>query len=216
MYRSLLAAALLWAPLALAKPTLVYKPPPGDDEDKPVATEVTVTLQGTDIALKAVFNREPFGDACKNRCANASFFLDTDNNTGTGLQAGPKAAATGADLVITVQGAREYKETGSDPFLKVKVRALDASARTVEAGTTIVEMDNRREAERVQVEENTLYFLFDSTLADLPTAKEMRVIYQPPGRSAVKGVAKGMGGAIEGKGKKIQVLRAGTEEGKEK
>ena len=211
MLRPALALGLLSATVALAKPTLTFKPPAGEEEERPVATEVTVTLQGSDIALKAVFNREPFGDSCRNRCANASFFLDTDNNTATGLQAGPKAASTGADLVITVQGVREYKERGSDPFLKVKVRSLDAAARNVDQGQLVVELDNRREAERVQVEENTLYFLFDSTLADLPTGKEMRVVYQPPGRNAVKGMARGMGTGPERGGKKIQVLRAGSE-----
>lgn len=214
MIRPFLALGLLSASVALAKPTLVYKPPAGEEEDRPVATEVTVTLQGTDIALKSVFNREPFGDSCRNRCANASFFLDTDNNTTTGLQAGPRAASTGADLVITVQGVREYKESSSEPFLKVKVRSLDAAARNVDQGQLVVELDNRREAERVQVEESTLYFLFDTTLTDLPTGKEMRVVYQPPGRNAVKGMARGMGTGPERGGKKIQVLRKGSADDK--
>src|SRR6476646_9236393 len=88
---------------ASEKPCINYKAPPSTEDDRPVATSITVGPQGSDYAFKVDFNKEPWGEACKNRCANATIFLDTDNDKRTGLklpaqQDGKDAPETGADL----------------------------------------------------------------------------------------------------------------------
>src|SRR5205823_14550338 len=141
------------------KPTITFKAPVAEDE-RPLASEILVGPEGSDFAFRVDFNKVPWGDTCKNRCANTTIFLDTDNSTATGLQLpDKKAPETGADLSLTIQGAREYKDTSADVLLKVKVREYSDSARTVDDGETLAELDHRRDPERVQVDEKTVYVL---------------------------------------------------------
>src|SRR3954468_4408926 len=111
----LLLLAFPLSALGGEKPCIAYKVPPNaDEDDRPVATAITVGPQGSDYAFKLDFNKEPWGEGCKTRCANATVFLDTDNNKATGLKLpqkddGKDAPETGADLAVTVQGLREYK-----------------------------------------------------------------------------------------------------------
>ncbi|MFL5318306.1 MAG: hypothetical protein ACJ790_01520 [Myxococcaceae bacterium] len=191
---------------AFAKPTLNYKAPAEEEDERPVATEVTVAPQGSDIAFKLVFNRMPWGDECKNRCANVTLFVDTDNSTSTGLQLGPKAAETGADLSVNVQGVRDYKEKSADVMLRAKVRTFGSDATGVEQGEVLTELDNRHDTDRVQSEENTVYVLVDATSAALPSGKQMRVIYHPPGQSPIKGMTNGM---LAGGSGKVEVFKKG-------
>src|SRR5262245_49373126 len=113
--RCLLLLALL--PLtarATEKPCITYQAPPAGEDDRPVATSITVGPQGSDFAFKIDFNKDPWGETCKNRCANATLFIDTDNDKKTGLKLpakddGKDAPETGADLAVVIQGTREYK-----------------------------------------------------------------------------------------------------------
>src|SRR3990167_7923748 len=83
----LLLSCCLAASVAFAeKPTISYKAPPSGDDDRPVMTTIVVSPQGTDYAFKLEFNKPPWGEDCKTRCANATLFLDTDNNKSTGLK----------------------------------------------------------------------------------------------------------------------------------
>jgi hypothetical protein len=113
--RSLLTlACILIASTSAAAPprsTFRYKAPKEEDQ-RPVIIDATIAPQGSDFAMRLVFNKEPWGEACKNRCANSTLFLDTDSNTTTGLQLG-KQPETGADMAVVIQGVREYRGASS-------------------------------------------------------------------------------------------------------
>lgn len=190
-----------------AKPTLSWTPP-SEDGERPMATEVTVAPQASDFAFKVVFNKTPWGEECKNRCANVTLFVDTDNSTSTGLQLG-KSAETGADLAINIQGARDYRESRADVLLKVKVRAFGSDATAVDQGELVSEMNNRQDPERVESDGETVYVLIDGTSATLPSGKQMRVVYHPPGQSAVSGLTTGM---LAGGNSKVEVFKRGQRE----
>src|SRR5688572_27911231 len=112
--RAPLFCLLLLASAARAaeKPCISYKAPPPAEDERPVATSITVGPQGSDYAFKVDFNSAPWGDECGTRCANTTIFLDTDNDKNTGLKLRDlKSPITGADLSITIQGVREYKDS---------------------------------------------------------------------------------------------------------
>lgn len=191
---------------AFAKSTLSFKAPADEPDERPVATDVTVAPQGSDLAFKLVFNKMPWGDECKNRCANVTLFIDTDNNAATGLQLGAKSPETGADLSVNVQGVREYKDKSADVLLRAKVRTFGSDATGVDQGEVLTELDNRRDSDRVQSEDTTVYVLVDATAATLPTGKQMRVIYHPPGQTPIKGMADGM---MSGGSGKVEIFKKG-------
>jgi hypothetical protein len=205
---------LLLASLAAEKPTIHYKPPPGEDEDdRPVATEISVAPQGSDIGLRVEFNRAPWGEACKARCANATIFLDTDDNPTTGLQLGKGTPETGADIAVTIQGAREIQEGSAAVVLRVKAKQLPNGSTSVDSGDAFAEMDLRRDPERVQSDGNTVYVLVDATNATLPSGKSMRVVYHPPGAKPLVGKTKGL---LAGGSGKIQIFKKGKEQGEKR
>lgn len=173
-----------------------------------MATEVTVAPQASDLAFKVVFNKTPWGEECKNRCANITLFVDTDNSTSTGLQLG-KSAETGADLAVNIQGARDYKDKRADVMLKVKVRSFGADSTSVDQGELITELNSRQDPERVESDGETVYVLVDGTSATLPTGKVMRVVYHPPGERPVTGTATGM---LAGGNSKVEVFKKGQKE----
>ncbi len=178
------------------KPTITYKAPPAGEDDRPVITEVVLGPQGSDYALKVEFNKEPWGEACHTRCANATLFLDTDNNKATGLKLkDPKAAETGADLALTIQGLREFKDTRTVQTLKVKVVQYAEDATTVESGTQLTELDMKRDTERVLAEGTSVYLLIDTNIGNLPAGSKTRLVYHPPEAKAVVGVAPGISAA---------------------
>jgi hypothetical protein len=204
MKRSLLSLA--WTLLAS---TSVAAPPrststfsytaPKDESQRPLIVDATIGPQGSDFAMRLRFDKEPWGDACKNRCANATLFLDTDSNTSTGLQLG-KQAETGADMAVIIQGIREYKGTSSTAVLRVKVRQLTSATKSVEDGDALADLTHHQDPERVQLEENTVYLLIDATAPTLPSGRKVRVIYHPPAAKAVQGTIAGMlsGGSSSG------------------
>jgi hypothetical protein len=182
---------------AMEKPCITYKAPTSGEEDRPVATAITVGPQGSDYAFKVDFNKEPWGEACKNRCAIATIFLDTDNDKHTGLklppqQDGKDAPETGADLAVTIQGVREYKSESSLSTLKVKVKQYAEDATSAEQGTVLVEMDARSDSERLNPVEKTVYLLVDANVGSLPSSQKIRVIYHPPEAKPLIGFAKGL------------------------
>lgn len=199
----LLACILLAAPHADAKArsTFRYTPPPG--AERPVIVDATVGPQGSDFALRLRFDRVPWGEACKNRCANATVLLDTDASKQTGLRLTQESPANGADLAILVQGVREQpKEEGKTPdtWLRVKVRLLANGARSADEGELLAELSHRLDAERLHVDEETVYLLVDATSAAIPSARKVRVVYQPPGAKPLQATVPGMLGAGSGRG----------------
>jgi hypothetical protein len=180
------------------KPCITYKAPPSvDDDDRPVAISITIGPQGSDYAFKIDFNKEPWGEACGTRCANATIFIDTDNNKGTGLKLAKKdegkdAPETGADLAVTVQGMREYKAESSLSTLKVKVKQYSEDATSADQGTDLVDMDVRRDGERLSTDGKTVYLLVDANVGSLPSNPKVRVIYHPPDAKPLIGYAKGL------------------------
>jgi hypothetical protein len=179
------------------KPCITYKAPPSTEDDRPVATAITVGPQGSDYAFKVDFDKEPWGESCKTRCAMATIFLDTDNDKRTGLKLpasdkGKDAPETGADLAVTIQGQREYKSESSFSTLKIKVKQYNEDATSAEQGNDLVEMDSRQDAERLNPVEKTIYLLVDANVGQLPSSPKIRVIYHPPDTKPLVGYAKGL------------------------
>lgn len=203
----LLASSAVAAPRKAARgapsKAITFRYTPPADELRPIIVEATVAPKGSDFSLRLRFSQVPWGEECKTRCANATLLLDTDGNTSTGLKLAKGAPETGADLAVIVQGVREWKEDGADTYLRVKVRQLANDARTVDDGDLLVEMDHRRDPERVQADDKTVFVLVDATSATLPSSNRARVIYHPAGGRAVtasiKGMSTGSGGGRKGK-----------------
>lgn len=206
----LLSTALSAAALAKGRSEgLIRYSPPSDAEERPLPTEIFAAPQGSDYALRVEFNKFPWGEQCRMRCADATIFLDTDDNKATGLDLGPKAKETGADLAITILGEREYREHSADAFLKVRVVRL-VSVSSVGQGDTIAELDHRHDSDRIQSDGTRVYARIDATDATLPTGKKMRIIYHPPGDAALETVTSGM--LASARSRNIQVFRKGIEE----
>lgn len=174
------------------KPTLSFRPAEGDGDERPLVSEVLAGPQGSDFAFRISFTKVPWGEECANRCANATLFVDTDNSRTTGLQVGTDAPETGADLAVTVQGVREYKESSAESRLRVRVRFLGSGHSSLEQGDTLAELDLRTDKDRVQVDGSVVSLLIDATAATLPSGRVARVVYHPPGAKAVHGTTAGM------------------------
>jgi hypothetical protein len=179
---------------AAEKPVIVYKAPPSTEDERPVAVAITVGPEGSDYALRVDFDKEPWGEACRTRCANATLFLDTDNNKTTGLKlSDPKAPESGADLSITIQGLRELKEGAVASQLKVKVKQFAEDATSIDQGTSLAEVDPTNDPERVRSVEKSVYLLVDTNIGTLPVGQKVRVVYHPPDSKPLIGIAKGIG-----------------------
>jgi hypothetical protein len=179
--------------LAGEKPAFTYKSPPEGDDERPVIVEAVVSPQGSDYAFKLEFNKEPWGEGCKQRCANATLFLDLDSSKSTGLKLkDAKAEETGADLAITIQGTRDVKEGVAVPGLRVKVVQYAEDATSVDQGTTVMELDQRRDPERVLAQGTSVYLLVDANAGNLPSGAKMRVVYHPPDSKPLVGTAVGL------------------------
>ncbi|MBE2248432.1 MAG: hypothetical protein IAE78_02710 [Myxococcus sp.] len=194
MSRLFLVVVALSCTAAFAqKPAITYKAPPSTEDDRPVITEIVVGPQGSDYAFKVEFNKEPWGDPCGTRCANATIFLDTDNSKETGLKLkDSKALETGADLAIIIQGTRVYKEGSSRSVLKVLVRQYAEDATDVEQGRQLAELDPIQDSEHVLAQGTSVYLLIDTNIGNIPTATRARVIYHPPDSKALVGNVQGL------------------------
>lgn len=176
------------------KPVIVYKAPPSTEEDRPVATAITLGPEGSDYAVRVDFDKEPWGEGCRTRCAIATLFLDTDNNKSTGLKlSDPKAPESGADLSITIQGLRELREGAVAAQLLVKVKQFAEDATSIDQGNVLAELDPTRDAERVRAVGTAVYLLIDTNIGTLPVGQKVRVVYHPPDSKPLVGVAKGIG-----------------------
>ncbi len=210
MNRSLLMlACTLMASTAVSAPpraTFTYNAPK-DEEQRPLIVDATIGPQGSDFAMRLRFDKEPWGDGCKNRCANATILLDTDDNTTTGIQLGKKLPETGADMAVVIQGVRDYKGTSSNAVLRVKVRQLTGESKSIEDGEALADLSNFQDPERVQLDENTVYLLIDATSPTLPSARRVRVIYHPPVAKPLQATIAGMlsGGSSSG----VRIFRGG-------
>lgn len=184
-----------------------YRPPP-DESERPLPVELFVAPQGSDYTLRVAFDKLPWGEQCQMRCADATIFLDTDDNRRTGLDLGPHARETGADLAITVVGVRQYREHSAEALLKVRVTRL-SNVRSVGEGELLAELDPRHDADRVQSDGPRVSARIDATDAMIPSGKRMRVVYHPPGHVALETVTAGM--LASGRTHPIQVLHSGLE-----
>jgi hypothetical protein len=197
----LILASSLVAGLAFAeKPTITYSAPPSTDDDRPVLTTIVVGPQATDYALKLEFNKAPWGDECKSRCANATVFLDTDNSKTTGLKlSDPKAAESGADIAITIQGVKKITDNATKNVLRVRVLQYAEDATSVEEGQLLAELDPVDDSERLLASDVSVYLLIDANLGTMPSGKQLRVVYHPPDSKPLVGTAKGMSSAAAGR-----------------
>lgn len=197
--RFALAAALALTAPALANPVFTFKP--DKEAERPIVKELRATTQGADLSLEVMFDRPPFGIECGLRCANATFFIDTDNNRKTGVQFGKGAEETGADVSVVLQGTNDYRTDDGAPYFRVKVRELPNGAKSLEDSAPVIDLDSRTDKTRVQVDAETAFVLIDSSATGVKWGKKLRIVYHPPAREAVSGTANGFsrrkGGAVE-------------------
>jgi len=188
---SLAALVALAATSGLAaKPVITYQPPA--DEERPLLTSVVAGPEGSDFAFELTFDKLPWGDTCRPRCANATLFVDLDDDAATGLQLGKGTKETGADIAVTVQGASEYLERGVRNFLRVRVRQLSTSSLDASDGDVVLELDHRKDGERLQSDGDTVWILVNMVQLNVPSGRKARVIYHPPGVAAIEGSTGGM------------------------
>jgi len=206
-----LACTLIATTSAAAPPRSTFRyNPPKEEDQRPLIVDATIGPQGSDFAMRLRFDKEPWGDSCKTRCANATLFLDTDHNATTGLQLG-KQPETGADMVVIIQGAREYKGASSVAVLRVKVRQLTAESKSIDDGDALADLNNHQDPERVQIDENTLYLLVDATGPTLPSARKIRVVYHPPTAKPLQATIAGM--LSGGSSSNVRIFRGGSNKG---
>lgn len=201
MCRRIVAVLAVFSSVGFAqKATITYKPAASDEDTRPVLTTIVVSPQGTDYALKLEFDKNPWGDECGTRCANATLFLDTDNNANTGLKLPtPKAAETGSDLVLTIQGVKVIKDGASKAALRIKVSAYAESATAVEDGQLLAELNPVTDADRVLSSDTSLYLLIDANMGSIPAGKQLRAVYHPPDSKPLIGMAKGLASPASGR-----------------
>lgn len=187
------------------KPLITYQAPPSSDDLRPVITQVVFGPQGSDYAFRVKFDKAPWGEACRSRCANATLFLDTDNNRATGLRlADAKAAETGADLAVTIQGARELTEGTMRATLKVKVTQYAEAATSPDQGELLSEL-TPADGERVIAEGTDVYLLIDAS-GGIPSAAKVRLVYHPPDSKPLSGVGRGL---ASGGSKRVEIFKQG-------
>jgi hypothetical protein len=208
MRATFLTIGLLSSSLAAAQSvgTLTYKPPADDDNERPLVRVASLRPQANDFALSLEFDKAPWGEACKKRCANATLLIDTDADAATGLQAGQGKPQTGADLAIVVQGLTDYGEESGGSYVKVKIRQLADDDATIDAGDMVAELDHRRDRERLDVEGKEIRILIDASSTTLPAAKSCRLLYLAPLAKPVVARCRGMGDS-NGAGSKVDVIR---------
>lgn len=203
--RLALAAALTLPASSFANPVFTFKPAP--DEERPVITELRATPQGADLSLEVLFDRAPFGALCGLRCANATVFIDTDDNPKTGVQFGKNAPETGAELAVVLQGTNDYRTGDGEPYFRVKVRELPNGARALADDAPVLDLDHRKDKARVQVDAETAFVLVDASATGVKWGKKLRLVYHPPARLPVSGKAAGF---TTKKGGQVEIIGGGS------
>jgi hypothetical protein len=191
------SAALVASPSAIAAepPIIVYKPTAEITDTRPYITQITAGAQRTDLAFIIDFNKEPYGEGCGHHCANATVFVDTDDNPNTGLRVPtPSAPESGADLVFTIQGFKEPRRAQVEGRYLMRVRLVHyaAEATSVDHGTTVGELTPVTDPERVRGDGRAVFLLLDGNMPSLSVGPKMRVIYHPMDSDALVGQAKGI------------------------
>ena len=174
-------AASPWAALlvlagatgALAKPVegLHYQLPPSSGGERPYLTAVTGQPESTGYALALTFNKPPLNKDCGSDCTNATLFLDTDNNTSTGLKLSPSAVETGADVAVNFQDI--------DGRLKIRVRLLSGATQESPEGETL-EADVQRDESHLQVSGTHVSVSIEMSDPRIPKGPRLRIAYHPP------------------------------------
>jgi len=191
MRAPLLALCAVLSPLASAQEgTLAFKPDP--DEERPVVKQASVRPQGSNFALTLQFDKTPWGEECRKRCANATLLLDSDGDARTGLQAGEGKPQTGADLGVTVQGQVDYGGESAAYFVKAKVRQLAEDDKRLDDGDVISDLDHRVDQARLELDGKEIRVLLDASRATLPAGKSCRLIYLAPLAKPVVATCRGM------------------------
>lgn len=201
----LLVCTLLAGSSVVAKERSTFKYTAPVDGERPVIVDAVIAPQGSDFAMRLRFDKEPWGEECKSRCANATLLVDTDNSKQTGLRLAQGAPGNGADLAVIIQGVRDYKSEGgsAQTWLRVKVRLLGSEASTVDDGELLAELSHKHDTDRIQSDGKTVYLLVDTTHASIPSARKARVVYQPPGGKPIQATIPGMIGGGGNKGVRI-------------
>ncbi len=189
-------------------PVLTLAAPPPADADRPVVTQLFVDRKDNDLVFQLDFDREPTGESCKSRCANATLFLDTDKNAKTGVKLeDARAPENGADVSITFQASRDYIENNLVPSLSVLIKSFRGKASAAHLGEKVFSWDSRHDPERVRVQDKSVVLLVDVSSLPVAIAPRMRVVYHPPGSAAVVGDAEGV--TLTRGGGKVEVLKKG-------
>lgn len=186
-----LAAVLAVTPVM--KPVIEWQPPESTDDDRPLMSKVIVTASGSDYSLKLEFDKAPFGEACRNRCANATVFIDTDNDKQTGVKLQDATAAeNGADLVVVIQGVRELRNESPTGELRILVKQFSEDATSLDGANLLTQLDPRHDSERVTVSGTKVTAVIDANLGNLPAGKKLRVVYHPPEHGPMVAVTGGL------------------------
>ncbi|MFN0062446.1 MAG: hypothetical protein ACKVPX_08000 [Myxococcaceae bacterium] len=177
-----LMVLMLSATGSASKATL--KVPPQDDAERPVPLAISAYPQDGNLALRVEFDKAPWGNDCGQRCANTTVFIDLDAGENTGLQLTDQAEA-GADLAITIQGVRDYREESALPGLRIRSRHFETAAGAVDSGEPLQDLDLRRDPDRVSYTGKSVKILIDLSQRAVPAGKAMRIVYHPPGGQSV-------------------------------
>ncbi|MCK8496219.1 MULTISPECIES: hypothetical protein [Myxococcus] len=208
----LLACTLLAGSSVVAKERSTFKYTAPPDGERPVIVDAVIAPQGSDFAMRLRFDKEPWGEECKNRCANATLLIDADSSKQTGLKLTAGAPGNGADLAVIIQGVREYATEsgkGAKNWLRVKVRLLNNEASSVDDGELLAELSHKHDTDRIQSDGKTVYLLVDSTHPSIPAGRKARVVYQPPGGKPIQANVTGLIGGGGSKGN-VKIFKDGN------
>mgnify|MGYP001563561068 CR=1 FL=1 len=191
------------------KPSIVHGAAQSSQGERPEIAQVIAGIQGNDLGLILDFNRSPWGSGCEPVCANATIFVDTDDDPSTGLGLELTGAPeNGADLTLTIQGieAPQGDRAQRTSTLRIKVTLYSGHEISVDRGSLIAELSAAQDVDRLRTSDRSVFALIDTNIAGLTFAKRMRLIYHPPGVPAIVGYARGFG---DRNGKPVELFKDG-------
>lgn len=188
----LLSIALLLAAVEPKATASVKFKLAGVEAERPLIKEVSVNNEALDVAFHVTFDRAPSGAACENRCANATLFVDTDHDKSTGLKlSDTKALENGADVALVFQGRKSSGEEGETAEFLIRIKKLANEAGGHDDPALLHEFDMLRDKQRMHVRDANVVVMLDTSENHFPLGRRMRLIYHPPGSTAVEGVVTG-------------------------
>lgn len=161
--------------------TITYKPVKAATEGRPTVVKAALSTRGDDFVLKLDFDKVAYGAECGARCARATFLIDTDADTSTGLQQGSGKPPTGANLSVLVEGLEDFTGGKAAPYLKVTIRQYGDEDRTLEDGDLVGTLDHRKDHQRVKLDGKSVTVMVDGSAESIPAAKTSRFVYLAPG-----------------------------------